>query len=82
MGGFDVDRLCPILLRSIERTFLFIRQTQPLSKRFCKETSSNISEKIIVRKSLAPKADAKKAESANNDADETPRPPISADKAR
>ena len=39
------------------------------------ETSSNVSEKNVVRKSLAPKAEAKKAGSANNDADETPRPP-------
>ena len=31
--------------------------------------------------SFAPKAEAKEAESANNDADETPRPPISAGRA-
>ena len=36
LGNFDVDKLCPIFLSSIERTFLFIRQTQPLLKRFCK----------------------------------------------
>ena len=42
------------------------------------ETSSNVSEKIVVRKSLAPKAEAKKVGNANNDADDTPRPPISA----
>ena len=36
LGGFDEDRLCPIFLGSIERTFLFIRQTQPFLKRFCK----------------------------------------------
>ena len=36
LGGFDKDRLCPIFLGSIERTFLFIRQTQPFLKRFCK----------------------------------------------
>ena len=36
LGGFDVDRLCPIFLSSIGRTFLFFRQTQPLLKRFCK----------------------------------------------
>ena len=36
ISRFDVDRLCPIFLSSIERTFLFIRQTQPLLKRFCK----------------------------------------------
>ena len=57
----DVDRLCPIFPGSIERTFLFIRQTQPFLKRFCKR---NIFEciRIVVRKSLAPKAEAKKAE--------------------
>ena len=48
------------------------------SSAFVNETSSNVSEKIVVRKSLAPKAEAKNAGSANNDADETPRPPISA----
>ena len=78
MGGFDKDGLCPIFLGSIERTFLFIRQTQPFLKRFCKWNTLNVSEKIVVRKSLAPKAEAKKAGSANNDADDTPRPPISA----
>ena len=36
LGGFDEDRLCPIFLGSIERNFLFIRQTQPFLKRFCK----------------------------------------------
>ena len=45
------------------------------------ETSAKDSEKIVERKSLAPKDDAKKAGSDNNDADETPRPPISAGKA-
>ena len=35
LGGFDVDRLCPFFLSSTEGTFLFIRQTQPLLKRFC-----------------------------------------------
>ena len=33
-----------------------------------------------MRKSLAPKAEPKKAGSANNDADDTPIPPISASK--
>ena len=47
------------------------------SSAFVNESSSNVSEKIDVRKSLATKAEARKAESANNDADETPRPPIS-----
>ena len=46
-----------------------------------KETSSKDSEKIVERKSLAPKIEAKKAVSAYNDADETTRPPISAGKA-
>ena len=41
---------------------------------FVNGTSSNVSEKIVVRKSLAPKVEVKKAGSANNDADETPRP--------
>ena len=36
-------------LGSIERTFLFIRQTQPLLKRFCIRNISECSEKIIVR---------------------------------
>ena len=45
------------------------------------ETSSKDSEKIVERKSLAPKAEAKKAGSANHDADKTTRPPISAGKA-
>ena len=36
---------------------------------------------MVVKKSFAPKAGAKKAGSANNDADETPRPPISAGRA-
>ena len=36
VGGFGEDRLCPIFLSSIERTFLFTCQTQPLLKRFCK----------------------------------------------
>ena len=51
------------------------------SSTFLNETSSNVSEKIVVRKSLAPKAEARKAGSANNDADQTPRPPISAGRA-
>ena len=42
------------------------------------ETSQQVSEKIVVRNSRATKAEAEKAESANNDADETPRPRISA----
>ena len=37
LGSFNVDRLCTIFLSSIERTFLFIRQTQPFLKRFCKQ---------------------------------------------
>ena len=81
MGGFDVDRLCSVFLSSIEGTFLFTRQTQPLLKRLVNETSSNVSEKIVVKKSLAQKAEARKQGSANNDADETPRPHISADRA-
>ena len=36
LGGFDEDRLYPLFLGSIERTFLFIRQTQPFRKRFSK----------------------------------------------
>ena len=59
LGGFDEDRLCSIFLGSIERTFLFIRQTQPFLKRFCKR---NIFEKIVARKSLAHKAEARKRE--------------------
>ena len=35
LGGFDVDKLSPIFLRSVEMTFLFIRQTQSFLKRFC-----------------------------------------------
>ena len=76
LGGFDVDRLCPVFLGSIERTFLFIRQTQPFLKRFCERTSSNVSEKNVVRKSLAPKTEAKMAGSANNDAEEPISPII------
>ena len=45
------------------------------SSAFVNETSSNVSEKIFVRKSLALKAEAKKAGSGNNDADDTPKPP-------
>ena len=75
MAGFDVDRLCPIFLSSIGRTFLFNRQTQQFSSAFVNKKSSNVSEKIVFRKSLAPKAGARKAGSANIDADETPRPP-------
>ena len=56
---------------------MFIRQTQPFLKRFVNETSSKVPEKRAVRKSLAPKAEAKKAGSANNDADENPRPHLS-----
>ena len=44
------------------------------------ETSSKDSEKIVERKSIAPKAEAKKAGSANNDAHDTPRAPILAGK--
>ena len=44
------------------------------SSTFVNQTSSNVSKKVVVRKSLAPKAEVKKAGSANNDADETPRP--------
>ena len=51
------------------------------SSAFVNETTSNVSEKIVVRKSLAPKAEAKNAGSANNDEDDTPRPPISAGRA-
>ena len=40
------------------------------------ETFSKVSEKIVVRKSLAPKAEAKKAGNPNIDANETPRPPF------
>ena len=51
------------------------------SSAFVNETSSNVSEKIVVRKSLAPQAETKTAGSANNDADDTSRPPISAGRA-
>ena len=51
------------------------------SSNFVNETSSNVSDKIVVRKSLAPKAEVRKPGSANNDADETPRPLISAGRA-
>ena len=81
LNGFDVDWLCPSFQGSIERIFLFIRQTHHFSSALVNETSSIVSEKIFVRKSLASKAAAEKAESDNNDADETPRPPISADRA-
>ena len=78
LGGFDVDRLCPIFLSSIERTFLFICQTQSA---FVNETSSNVSEKTVVIKSLATKTETREAGSANTDAYETSRPPISASRA-
>ena len=81
LGGFDVDRLCPIFLSSIERTMCSFVKLNPLSSAFVNETYSNVSKKIVVRKSLAPKAEARKAGSANNDADETPRPAISAGRA-
>ena len=37
LGGFEVDRLCPIFLSSIESTLLFIRQTQSFLKCLCKQ---------------------------------------------
>ena len=56
LGSFDVDRLFPIFLSSIERTFLFIRQTQPFLKRFCKRNifkcfRENRREKVTCTKS-------------------------------
>ena len=80
LSGFDVDRLCPVFLGLIERIFLFICKFQPLFKRF-KKAFSNVSEKIVVRKALAPKVEAKKSGSANNDANEIPTPPISTSRA-
>ena len=77
LGGSDVDSLGSIFLSSIVTTFLNIRQTQQFLKRFVNE----ISGKIVVRKSLAPQANAKKAESADYDGDQTRRPPISAIRA-
>ena len=55
-SGFDIDRLCPIFLSSIERIFLFIRQTRPFLKRFCKQNifecfGENRREKITRTKS-------------------------------
>ena len=80
-GGFDVDRLCPFLLSSIYKNFLFIRQTQPFLKRFCKRNFFECFRENRLRKSLAPEAEVRKDGSANNDANETPRLPISAGRA-
>ena len=44
------------------------------------EKSPEISEEKVVKKSRATKADAKKVGSANNYADDTPKPPNSADR--
>ena len=48
------------------------------SSAFVNAKSLNVSKKIVVRKSPAPKVEAKKAKSANIDREETPRPSISA----
>ena len=54
---------------------LIIRQINLFSSAFLYGKSSNVSEKIVtLRKSLASKAEVRKAASANNDAYETPRP--------
>ena len=80
MGGLDVDRLCPFFLGSIGgRSGSFVKLNL-FSSAYVNETSLNLSDKIVLRKSFAPKTEAKKAGSANNDADETRRP-ISASRA-
>ena len=61
-------------------SFSFVKLNH-FSRGFVNETSSNVSKKIVVTKSLAPKVDARKVGSADYDADETPRPPISAGRA-
>ena len=60
---------------------MFIRQTQPFLKRFSKRNIIECFQKNRSEKSLAPKIEVKKGGSATNDADETPRPPISGAKA-
>ena len=62
LGGFDEDRLCPIFwVPSREFSCSFVKLNH-FSSAFVNETSSKVSEKIVVRKSLAPKAEAKKRE--------------------
>ena len=69
MGGLDVDRLCPFFLGSIGgRSSSFVK-LKLFSSALANETSLNFAEKIVVRTSLEPKTEAKKAGSANNDAD-------------
>ena len=35
LGSFDVGKWGPVSLRSIEKIFMFVRQTKPFLKRFC-----------------------------------------------
>ena len=83
LSSFGLDKLCPIFFGSMERPFQFIRQTQPFFECFRKGTifeclQESRREEVTRTK---PKADVRKAGSANNDADETSRPPILAGRA-
>ena len=73
--------LGPIIEGSIEKTFLLIRQTQPFLKRFSERIIFEDFQKNVVRKSFALNVEVKNLDSANNEADETPRPHISAVRA-
>ena len=63
MGGFD--RQVVSNFSGVYREEFPIQSSNPSA--FVNETSSNVSEKIVVRKSLAQKTVAIKAGSANND---------------
>ena len=63
--------------KSKDPNVCFMRQLRVVWR----EKRPNVSAKIVVRKSFAPKAEAREAGIADNYADQTPRPPISAGKA-
>ena len=73
LGGFDEVRLCQFFWVPSRGLSCSLVKLNHFSSAFVNETSSNVSEKIVVRKSLAPKNKTKKAVSADKDSDDTPR---------
>ena len=75
MGVFDVDSLGPtfwVPSRGLSCSFVIFSHFTSAS---VNETSLKASEKLVMRKSLAPNAEVKRVGSANIDADETRRQP-------
>ena len=74
LGGYDIDRLGPLFLGFVERIFCSFVKRSRFSNDFVNKSSSKSNHP------LATKTEAKKAGSANFDADKTPRPLIASER--